>query len=67
MPFSAELLPDLLQYFDTLGFTIDDDRSIHHPKNILFADSVLQFPAWNLQLLRCGLSFDWVNAPPPLL
>jgi len=58
-------LSDLLNYYDYLGFTIDEDRSIHHPKNILFAESVLNFPVWHLNLLKNGLSFDWKSGAPP--
>ena len=53
-----------MRYFDTLGYCIFEDRTIHDVRCRTFFTNVLGAGAWHADILSNGLSFDWIAGPP---
>ena len=53
-----------MEYFDHLGFKIFADRTIHDIRCRTFFTDVLGAGTWHADILRHGLSFDWIAGPP---
>ena len=63
-PFLDWQFSPLLAYFDTLGFRIFLDRSIHDVRCRTFFTDVLGAGSWHRNILEHGLVFDWFHSAP---
>ena len=56
-------MEQLTPYFDSLGFAIREDRSIHDSLSVDFL-KILGAGDWQEDVMRNGLSFQWKSDPP---
>ena len=56
-------MEQLPPYFDSLGFAIREDRSIHDSLSVDFL-KILGAGDWQEDVMRNGLSFQWKSDPP---
>lgn len=60
----SKLLKEQLARFERLGFKVNDkEKSIHESESVRFSQEVLKAGSWQTNVLKNGLSLDFVSRP----